>query len=115
MKPWIILAGTLCGCAAAPLPQPPPPTPVVITPPDVSTAPVASVVQAYRAVERKEVPKITADNVTADYVRGIHAADIKARHALAALERLDGKATPKALAAARSAVSALAAALDSEP
>lgn len=118
MKPWTILAGAaLCGCAAAPIPEPPPPLPVVIAiaPPPPVSQPVASVVKAYRAVEKQEVPKITAENVTAEYVRRVHSADIAARHALAALERQDGKATPASLSTARAAVSELAAALDASP
>jgi hypothetical protein len=108
MKFWIILAGTLSGCAAAPLPEPPIPPPIVIaSAPSVPTAPVASVVQAYRAAESKEVPQITADNVTADAIRRIHDADIAARHALTRLGNQGKHPTPAALAAARGAVKAL--------
>jgi hypothetical protein len=113
----ILLSLLLSSCAATPAPPPLIP-PVAIEMPilmPVDPAPVASVVRAYRAAERKEVPRVTADGVTADYVRRVHIADLAARHALAALERQDGRATPEGLARARTAVSDLAAALNATP
>jgi hypothetical protein len=117
MKPWIVFAATLCSCAAAPLPAPPPEQmAAAVTPlPPVDHVPVAQVVKAYRAIESQEVPRITADGVTVDYIKRIHVADLAARVAVGALERQGGHPTHQAIARALAAVSALSAALNATP
>jgi hypothetical protein len=118
MKPSmlaILLVG-LSGCVSQPIPEPParslaPATaPVFVAdrPPEVQPAHVASVVKAYRAIERQEVPAVIAEDVTPDYIHRIHIADLAARRALWALERSDRRPTLADLMRARDAVNHLA-------
>ena len=116
MKPLLIML-CLAGCQApAPLPEPPPAPVVVIerTPVAVpSLLPrVASVANAYDVVARREASAVTAPDVTAGYVRAVHAADLQARAALTILARMKLHPTAAALANARAAVGALEDALN---
>jgi len=111
---WMVLSIALCACVSQPIPEPPArslvPAAVVVVdrPPEVQPAHVASVVKAYRAIERKEVPAVIAQDVTPDQIQRIHFADLAARRALWALERSDRRPTVTDLIHARDAVSHLA-------
>jgi hypothetical protein len=121
MKPSVltILLIGLCGCVAHPVPEPAvvalAPAPVAARPPEVQPAHVASVVKAYRAIERQEVPAVTSQDVTVDHIHRIHIADLAARRALWALERTDRRPTLADLARARDAVNHLALILQEPP
>jgi hypothetical protein len=69
------------------------------------------VLKAYRAIEKRELPAVTAQDVTADYVHRVQVADRAARHALSVLERADRRPTLADLTRARDAVNRLEAAL----
>jgi hypothetical protein len=114
----LALALGLLGCTLAP-PAPPPlidtPPPVIVEAPAKPDAPVASVLRAYKAAERQEIPAITAANVTADFIRRLHRADRDARGALRRLVQQGSHVTPPVLHHARDRVRALAAVLDDPP
>jgi hypothetical protein len=130
MKPsgLLFLIG-LCGCVLQPVSRPSTPAVAsesasaplhqpasVATPaPEVKPAHVASVVEAYRTIERQEVPAVTAQDVTPEYIHRIHLADLAARQALLALERADRRPTLADLVRARDAVTHLASVLEEAP
>lgn len=113
-----LIAGN--GCAAA-SPRPPPlPSlqavevlpPVQAPEPAALAGPIASVAQQYQQTARKEVKAVTAPDVTVEYIRAVHTADLHARRALGILEEQGRHATPEALGRARAAVRRLADILD---
>lgn len=103
-------------CAAARAPQPvltptivivePPPTPSPVMPPAIPK-PVTTVTEEYRYAAQKEVAAVTLPDVTADYVRLVHRADIAARKAVTALERQGAHPTADVLMRAKAAVQQL--------
>jgi hypothetical protein len=105
---WLAVV-LLCRCATE-LPVPPV-SPAVsaaavpaTAPAAASAAPVTAVKQAYHAAARRELPKVLADDVSAERVTRIHSADILAREALGRLEAQGRHYTADALAEARFAV-----------
>jgi hypothetical protein len=103
------------GCSpprAAPPPEPapePPPQIAVPAPEPVhpATRQIASITHEYHAAAARELPKALAPDVPADYVARIHEADIRAREALSAVEKVGKKATAQMLDDARAAVRSL--------
>lgn len=110
----LLLVVAASGCDAARLPPPAPPPPLTVEiipvwppPPPASPpipAPVATVAAQYQMAATKEVPAVTAPNVTPDYVRAVHQADRIARRALGVLEAQGSRPTLEALTRAREAV-----------
>jgi hypothetical protein len=96
--------------ASPPPPEPEPPPPIAEpAPPPVhpATKQIASITHEYHAAAAKELPKALAPDVPADYVSRIHDADIRAREALSAIEKMGKKATAQMLDEARAAVRSL--------
>lgn len=115
---WMLL---VAGCAA---PQPVVlslPPPIEVAPAPVPTPespplppPVKTVAQQYQQEAQKEVEAVTAPDVTPEYIREVHTADLTARRALSALEARH-RPTLEALNRAREAVRRLAEILDTAP
>lgn len=102
-------------CAASRAPQPVLTVPVVIIEPPPSpptlfpaiSKPVETVTEEYRNAAQKEVAAVTLPDVTADYVRRVHQADIAARKAVTSLEQQGEHPTAQALRHAKIAVQRL--------
>lgn len=76
--------------------------------------PVKTVAQEYQQQAQKEVQAVTAPDVTPEYIRAVHTADLVARRALSALETRHNP-TVEALSRAREAVRKLAEILNATP
>lgn len=78
--------------AGPPEPTPPPSIAAAPAPPVPPAAPqIASISHEYHAAVVKELPKALAPDVAADYVSRIHEAEVRAREAVSAVERVGPK------------------------
>lgn len=123
----LLLVVTTYGCAEAASRQivPPPASTAMVAPSKASPEPehapppppplMSVVAQQYQQTAQKEARAVTAPNVTPDYIRAVHAADLSARAALGALEAQGQQATQADFIRARIAVRKLGEVLDDAP
>lgn len=122
----LLLVVTTYGCAEAASRQivPPHASTAIVAPSKASPEPehappppplMSVVAQQYQQTAQKEARAVTAANVTPDYIRAVHAADLSARAALGALEAQGQQATQADFIRARIAVRKLGEVLDDAP